>query len=467
MTTSVNAGARLDNLPIGRFHLRVIWLVGLGMFFDAFDNSLAGSVLASLLHSGYSTLELNSMFLSATFIGLATGAALAGWMSDRFGRGFAFQFNLALFGILALCCSLAPSMHWLIGIRGLQGVGMGAEYVICYGFITEFMPPAKRGRYLGILGIFAGAGVSITSLVSMWIIPAFSWRAMFIIAGVGALIVWWLRRTLPESPRWLEARGRYAEAEAVMQRIEKEAGGTAQTSVSLQSSPSSTSAHGAPPKWVPITVLFTRPVIPRTLLAIILAITCMFGSYSVTGWMPTFFVSQGMTISKSLGFNAAMMAGYVAGPLLCMFIGNRIERRWGIVMFGTLCAIIAGIYPFITTPAFILICGFLLVAMVASFLVLSLGTTPEFFPTEYRFRGGGVAQTCGRLALIVSPFVVLALFNRFGIAGVIGAISGMYIMVTLLMALAGGLTRPVPIANPRVDIAEPQGSVKRHPQPQS
>ncbi|MNF95529.1 Inner membrane metabolite transport protein YdjE [compost metagenome] len=162
-----------------------------------------------------------------------------------------------------------------------------------------------------------------------------------------------------------------------------------------------------------------------------------------------------------------MMAGYVAGPLLCMFIGNRIERRWGIVMFGTLCAIIAGIYPFITTPAFILICGFLLVAMVASFLVLSLGTMPEFFPTEYRFRGGGVAQTCGRLALIVSPFVVLALFNRFGIAGVIGAISGMYIMVTLLMALAGGLTRPVPIANPKTDIAEPQGSAKRHPQPQS
>lgn len=450
----VNAAARLDNLPISRFHRRVIWLVGLGMFFDSFDNTLAGSVLASLLQSGYSTLQLNSMFLSATFIGLAIGAALAGWMSDRFGRGFAFQFNLALFGILALCCSLAPSMPWLIAIRGLQGVGMGAEYVMCYGLITEFFPPHKRGRYLGMLGIFAGAGVSMTSLISMWVIPAFSWRAMFIIAGVGTLIVWWLRRSLPESPRWLESRGRYEEAEAVMQKIEKEAGVSSPAPGAVPVNAGATPGYAAPPQWVPITVLLTRKVLPRTLMAIILAVTCLFGSYSVTGWMPTFFVSQGMTISKSLGFNAAMMAGYVAGPLLCMFIGDRIGRRWGIVMFGTLCAIMAGIYPFMATPTFVLICGFFLVAMVASFLVLSLGATPEFFPTAYRFRGGGVAQTCGRLGLIVSPFVVLGLFNHYGIGGVIGAISGMYIFVTLLMVFAGNLTKPIPLEDPKDEEAE-------------
>lgn len=459
-STPVNAAARLSNLPISSFHRRVIWLVGLGMFFDSFDNTLAGSVLASLLQTGYSTLELNSMFLSATFIGLATGAALAGWMSDRFGRGFAFQFNLALFGILAFCCALAPSMPWLIAIRGLQGVGMGAEYVMCYGLITEFMPPHKRSRYLGMLGIFAGAGVSMTSLVSMWVIPTFSWRAMFVIAGVGTLIVWWLRRTLPESPAWLESRGRYEEAETVMQRIEKEAGVTPRAVDAAPVVANATVGYAAQPKWVPITVLFTPQVLPRTLLAIILAVTCLFGSYSVTGWMPTFFVSQGMTITKSLGFNATMMAGYVAGPLLCMLIGDRISRRWGIVMFGTLCALIAGIYPFMETPTFVLICGFILVAMVASFLVLSLGTTPEFFPIEYRFRGGGVAQTCGRLGLIVSPFVVLGLFNHAGIAGVIGAISGMYIVVTLLMVFAGGLTKPAPVAAPKDEAVEPQSSAK-------
>lgn len=434
MTSAVNAGQRLDDLAPGRFHLRVMWLVGLGMFFDSFDNTLSGSVLASMLKSGFSTLELNSIFLSATFVGLAIGAAFAGWLSDRFGRGFAFQFNLALFGILALCCAFAPSMPWLIAIRAVMGVGMGAEYVMCYGLITEFMPPSKRGRYLGMLGIFAGVGVSATSLLSMFIIPVFTWRAMFVIGGIGTLIVWWLRRSLPESPRWLEAQGRYEEAEAVMQRIEAEAGVVTSSASQVAKAPI---ANGAPPPWVPITILFSPTVIRRTLLAVILNVTCLFGSYSITGWMPTFFVSQGMSVSKSLGFNAAMMAGYVAGPLFYTFVGDRLSRRWAIVMFGTLSAIFAAIYPFLSDPTYIVICGFFLVATVASFLVTGLGATPEFFPTEYRFRGGGVAQTAGRIGLILSPFVILWLFNTYGIGGVIGAISGMYVIVTLLMIVAG------------------------------
>jgi MFS transporter, putative metabolite:H+ symporter len=86
MMTNVNAGARLERLPIGAFHRRVLWLVGMGMFFDSFDNTLSGSVLAVLLHSGWSTLQLNSFFMSATFLGLTIGAGLAGWLSDRFGR---------------------------------------------------------------------------------------------------------------------------------------------------------------------------------------------------------------------------------------------------------------------------------------------------------------------------------------------------------------------------------------------
>jgi len=434
MSTPVNAGARLDNVPISSFHRRVMWLVGLGMFFDAFDNTLSGSVLASMLHSGFSTLELNSIFLSATFVGLAIGAAFAGWLSDRFGRCFAFQFNLALFGICALICSLAPSMPWLIAIRCIQGIGMGAEYVMCYGLIIEFMPASKRGRYLGMLGLFGGAGVSITSLLGMVVIPMFSWRAMFVIAGVGSLIVWWLRRSLPESPRWLEAMGRYEEAEALLQQIEKESGVVAPVGQPVAVKPDPTATGSTKPQWVPMTVLFSPSVIRRTCMAVILNVTCLFGSYSVTGWMPTFFVSQGMTISKSLGFNAAMMAGYVAGPLLCMLMGNRMKRRWSIVMFGTLSAIFAGIYPFLTEPALIIACGFLLVAMVASFLTMGLGATPEFFPTAFRFRGGGFAQTIGRLGLILSPFVILSLFNHFGIGGVIAVICGMYVAVTLLMA---------------------------------
>ncbi|MDV6281762.1 MFS transporter [Rhodococcus jostii] len=436
MNTHVNAGLRLDDLPIGKFHRRLVVLVGLGMFFDSFDNTLSSAVLASMLPIGFSTLELNSLFLSLTFAGLAIGAAFAGWLSDRFGRGFAFQFNLALFGVLALCAAVAPNMEVLITLRFVMSIGMGAEYVICWGIISEFIPRGHRGRYLGLLGIFAGLGVSLSSLIGWVVIPVWSWRAMFIIGGVGALITWWLRRKMPESPRWLESRGRYEEAEAVLQRIERESGVSSQEDTPTPNAHPAAGTADEKAEWVPITVLFSRPVIRRTLMALILTVTCLFGSYTVTGWMPTFFVQQGLTVSKSLGFNAAIMSGYVAGPLLCVFITDRLGRRNSIVMFGTLAAIFAGIYPFMKEPVLIMAVGFILVAMAASFLTLCSGTAPEFFPTAFRFRGGGFAQTVGRVGLIASPFIVLWLFSNYGIVGVILAVSGMYVAVTLLYALA-------------------------------
>ena len=430
-----SAGSRLDNLPIGRFHRRFVLLVGLGMVFDSFDNTLSGTVLASMLATGFSTLELNSVFLSVTFAGLAVGAAFSGWLSDRVGRGFAFQFNLAFFGVLALCAALAPSMEVLIVLRFVMSVGMGAEYVICYGMITEFIPRRHRGRYLGILGALAGTGVSLSALLGWLVIPLWSWRAMFVIGGVGALVVWWLRRKMPESPRWLEAQGRHEEAEAILARIERESGVSSDDgSATVPSRPGAADADQA--TWVPTSVLFSRPVIRRTLLALVLTVSCLFGSYMVTGWLPTFFVQQGMTVSSSLGFNAAIMAGYVAGPLLCMVITDRFGRRRSIVVVGTLAAVFAAIYPFMTVPALVIAVGFVLVAMAAAFLTLCLGTVPEFFPTAFRFRGGGFAQTFGRVGLIVSPFLVLGLFSAYGIVGVILVVSGMYVLVTLLYAIA-------------------------------
>jgi putative MFS transporter len=387
-----------------------------------------------MLPTGFSTLELNSLFLSFTFAGLAIGATFAGWLSDRVGRAFAFQFNLALFGILALASSFAPNMEVLIGLRFLMSIGMGAEYVICWGLIAEFIPRGRRGRYLGIIGIFAGLGVSMSSLLGWVVIPTFTWRGMFVIGGVGAVIVWWLRRKMPESPRWLESRGRHDEAAAILAQIEKEDGVSGASAREAEPAPVAR-PDGEKAEWVPITVLFSRPVIRRTLMALMMTVICLFGSYIVTGWMPTFFVEQGMTVSRSLGFNAAIMSGYVVGPLILTFITDRLGRRRTITAVGILAAGFAALYPFMGTSALVIAVGFVLVAMAASFLTLCSGTAPEFFPTAFRFRGGGFAQTVGRICLIFSPFIVLGIYRSAGIIGVILAVSGMYLAATLIYAI--------------------------------
>ena len=102
MVTSVNAGSRLDRLPIGSFHRRIMMLIGIGMFFDGFDIYLAGTVLGVTLKSGFSTLPQNALFISATFVGMMLGSFAAGFLGDRYGRRFTYQFNLLIFGLASL-----------------------------------------------------------------------------------------------------------------------------------------------------------------------------------------------------------------------------------------------------------------------------------------------------------------------------------------------------------------------------
>src|SRR5579872_114541 len=226
MAHAVYAGARLDRLPISPFHYRIFALVGAGMFFDGYDLYVAGGVLASLIQSKFSTLPQNLQFISLTFVGMTIGALVTGFVGDKFGRRFTYQINLLIFGLASLAAAFAQDMNQLIICRFIQGLGLGAEVVVGYSTLTEFVPPATRGRWLASLVFVTVCGFPVTAFLGYLIIPTWGWRPMFVIAGIGSLIVWYLRKNLPESPRWLEAQGREADAEALLQTIEKEVAST-------------------------------------------------------------------------------------------------------------------------------------------------------------------------------------------------------------------------------------------------
>src|SRR5438105_15210382 len=222
---AVNAGARLDRLPVGSFQYRIFWLVGAGMFFYGYDLYVASGVLASTIQTKFSTLPQNLQFISLTFVGMTIGSLVTGFVGDRYGRRFTYQVNLLVFGLASIAAAFAQDMNQLIACRFVQGLGLGAEIVVGYSTLTEFVPPRSRGRWLAFMAFLVVAGFPATSLLGYLIIPNFGWRPMFIIAGIGSLVVWYLRKNLPESPRWLESKGRTDEAEALMQAIEKEASG--------------------------------------------------------------------------------------------------------------------------------------------------------------------------------------------------------------------------------------------------
>ena len=218
-----SAGARLDRLPIGPFHRRIMWLIGIGMFFDGFDIYIAATVLGATIRSGFATLPEAALFVSATFVGMMLGSVVTGFLGDRYGRRFTYQANLAIFGLASIAAAFAPGMGVLILLRFIMGFGLGAENVVGYSTLTEFIPPAARGRWLGMMAVIVVTGLPVSALLGYALVPHFGWRIMFILGGIGALFVWQARKSLPESPRWLQTVGRDAEADALLRHIEIDA----------------------------------------------------------------------------------------------------------------------------------------------------------------------------------------------------------------------------------------------------
>ena len=442
-TTSVHnqatIGYRLDSLPLSGYHWRLLGLIAAGMYFDSFDIYIAGTVLAAMIHSGESTLKLNAMFVSVTFIGMMSGAWLSGLLGDRLGRRFCYQFNLGIYGFASIAAAFAPSMYWLIFFRLVMGVGMGAEIVVGYGTLSEFIPAAWRGRFGTILNLIINTSLFLSTFLGWLIVPQYGWRWMFAIGGCGALFVWFLRKSMPESPRWLASRNRVDEANQIVSTIETACGvdpTIAIATAAQQPLRADVADNGR------LGELFTRRLLTRTITGITVLVGLFVVNYAFVSWIPTFLVKQGHSVSNSLGLTAVMFAGGPVGSLIAFALAERVGRKWGIVLFSLICAAFGAAYPFAQSSVAITALGFAItccIYVLSSFSVASY--VPELFPTNIRLRGSGVANTVGRGVSIVVPYAVAAAFTGFGIAGVLTLIVGTLLLQALIVALLGTETR--------------------------
>ncbi len=431
---TIHAGPRLDRLPLGPFHRRILALIAAGMFFDAFDIYLQGSLLGTLVHDGWSTPAINAAFLSNTFLGMLLGACAAGLIGDRFGRRVSYQVNLAIFGLASLAAVFAPSMTVLIWLRFVMGVGLGAEIVVGYATLAEFIPPTHRGRWVGLLSLFTNLAVTVTGFVSLAVIPTLGWRAMFAIVGIGAMAVWVARKNMPESPRWLESRGRLADAEAVLSAIEAECG-TELPPPDLSPAP----AASVPDRLL---YLFSPHLLRRTLLALLISVTTTTVLYGFNGWLPTFLVKQGHGIVATLAFTAVMGLGAPVGSWLGSLIADRVGRRPGIIGLSLAWAAFGVLYPYAGSNAALMAIGFGVI--VSSYALISVGYAiyiPELFPTTLRLRGTGLAGAAGRLAAATVQYGVVWAYGLGGVSAVSFAMAGLLVCLAVVILLAGIETR--------------------------
>ncbi len=222
---------RLDRLPFNKAHRKLLVASGIGWAFDAMDVGLVSFVVAAIAADPHFNLTPTekSWVLSIGFVGMAIGAAVGGFIADRVGRKTVFTATLIIFGIANGAMALSWSLGMLLGARLIIGLGLGAELPVASTLVSEFSPTKQRGRMTVLLESFWAVGWIVAAMIGYFVIPNtgdWGWRWALAIGALPLLYAIVTRVHIPESVRFLEAKGREDEAEKAVRYFE-EAGGVA------------------------------------------------------------------------------------------------------------------------------------------------------------------------------------------------------------------------------------------------
>ncbi|MGY1742741.1 MULTISPECIES: MFS transporter [unclassified Blastococcus] len=434
-STTPTRSQRLDRLPFTREHGRLVGGSGIGWALDAMDVGLISFVMAALREQwSLSSTEL-SWIGSIGFVGMALGATLGGLLADRFGRRQVFALTLLVFGVATGAAALSWSVGALLVFRFLIGLGLGAELPVASTLVSEYAPARLRGRVVVALEAFWAVGWLLAAVIGYVVVPRGDdgWRWALLLGAVPALYAVVVRRGLPESVRFLELRGRTAEAEAAVRRFERAAGvepGTASAPEPAPAAAPPAGTAGRPRLW-------DRAHRGHTAALWTVWFGINFAYYGAFIWLPTLLVASGLSLVQSFGYTLvitlAQLPGYAVAAVLVEVWG----RRPTLALFLAGSAASAGLFAVADTPATVLASG-----MALSFCNLGAwgavyAVTPEVYPTALRGTGAGAAAGFGRIASIAAPLCVPPLLGAGGEGLVFGVFAGFF-----LLAAVGALGLP-------------------------
>lgn len=411
----VDFTARLDTVPLSRFHWKLLVLAGLGWMFDAMDILLVGSVVAAVGRDWQLDASTSAWINSINLLGMFVGATLAGLLSDRIGRKAMFQATLLIYSIFTGLSALSNGTVMLAAMRFLAGVGLGGELPVASTLLSEFAPKVKRGIMVVLLESFWAYGAVLAALIGYLVVgnESLGWRWAFLIGALPALYVFVLRRGLPESPRFLVAHGRMREAEEVVRTVEAASG------QQLYRGRVTATHRLAPPiQRVSARELFEGVFLRRTIVLWAMWATMNFSYYGIFLWLPLQFVRKGFTLEQALLFNLIIAVAQVPGYFAAAFLVERWGRKPTLVSFLAACAVGAFFFGQVALEAkdvtTILAWG----SVISFFNLGAWGVvytyTPELYPTRLRGTGAGAAAAFGRLWAILAPLSIAVQIALFG-----------------------------------------------------
>jgi MFS transporter, putative metabolite:H+ symporter len=439
----VTASAILEALPLSAWHRVLVVLVGLGSFFDLYEVFLGG-VLAPILAKEFALGSAGKAAVVASgFLGMFVGAATLSVVADRLGRRRVFLLNLLTYSLFSLAAAFSPNIETFLVLRFLAGIGLGAELVLVDTYLAEFLPARHRGRCTAWAYTVGFMGVPVAALLGGQLVAAQrlggldGWRWLLIAGGLGAILVLVLRQLLPESPRWLESRGRHREALEIARRVAARAGRPTEPSDLPE-------PVGATP---PVVVrASTRQVLrtafsgvyrTRTIMLFVFQVLQTVAYYGFGTLAPLVLVAKGFEVTQSLGYAALSFFGYPIGSLISVPLVERFERKWLIVGSAIAIGVLGIVFAAASTPWLIVAAGFTLTAASNVFSNAFHIYQAEIFPTAIRSTASGVAYSLSRATSGVLPFIAVPLLAIAGPTAVFGGSAVLIVVLCLDVGLLG------------------------------
>lgn len=423
---------RLDELRVTWLHIGVVAVASLGFAFDLLEVAL-GNVLSAVFSQGAAAVDpvRLSWLLAAMYVGAIIGAPSAGWLADRIGRKLVLVAVLAVLAVTSLSAAFSPGIDSLIVSRLLSGLALGAYPPLVIAYLTDLLPSRRRGLLIMVASALAALGPVLMIFLVRWLTPLQplgleAWRWAFLVGTAGAAVTAILfASVLPESPRWLAAKGRSREAETQLRRFERS------RAVSVADD------RPAPPTLTrprPRTASDSRqPFVPMALLSFL-------GPWSMVAFpvlMGAVLIEKGFKLSDTLLYVGISTFGPVVGTLLAATFLDRLDRRVAVALWAGGMLLSGAAFAWSFSPLWLMTSGIIFYTF-ASLQAPTLSIyAAESFPTGTRAGTTSLLWAVNRIASAVGLLVLLPLLKSAGVWPMVTLILGSLALVIIVVLWLG------------------------------
>ncbi|MCW2295368.1 MFS transporter [Rhodococcus erythropolis] len=405
-------------------HYKIFGLVAIGGTFNAMEQYNVGYA-APILAEQWSLSASSLGFLNmGTFLAMAAGSYVSGIAADRYGRRPVFMVNLAIFALGALVGALAPGYAALLGARILVGIGLGGELALGFTVVAEMMPTKRRGAMTSAVSLVTASGTVLAAgLGALMLGPlsnvlggeAVAWRWFFAVMLLPAVLLVFVRRYIPETPRYLLQKGKIAETNRVISLLDSN---TLRPGRDFTVKRFINAPEGVKPVDIETTSglrdLFHPTVARRTVIGWLLTLAMFGAMVTLNIFMPTVLVSRGFDVGSSLLYTMLINFGAIAGGVAGIVIASRVRRRTAFIGGAVVCVAFATGFGLSTNSVAAIGFSFLLICTLQMLLGVLWTYLPELFPTRCRAFGTGTCSTVGLIAGALGPLAAGALMDAYG-----------------------------------------------------